>query len=84
VNGDDGLEAGGRVVVVDDLLELTIHELESSHWMDLLEAPHQRDRRRSEKSRRGSPTGGLGPTYHRRFQEDGEVEVPFYLYFTAS
>jgi hypothetical protein len=52
--------------------------------MDLLEAPHQRDRRRSEKSRRGSPTGGLAPTYHRPFAEDGEVGVHQYIYFTAS
>jgi hypothetical protein len=52
--------------------------------MDLLEAPHQRDRRRSEKSRRGSPTGGLAPTYHSVFQQDREVELPFYLYFSAS
>jgi len=51
--------------------------------MDLLEAPHQRDRRRSEKSRRGWPTGGLAPTYHRVFEEDGEVHLPFYLYFSA-
>jgi hypothetical protein len=31
VDGDDGLEAGGGVVVVDDLLELATHELEGSH-----------------------------------------------------
>jgi len=49
--------------------------------MDLLEVPLQRDRRRSEKSRRGSPTGGLAPTYHRPFQEDGVLDLPFYLYF---
>jgi hypothetical protein len=71
-------------VVVDDLLELAIHEREGSHWMDLLEAGTSGIAAGAHQSRRGSPTGGLAPTYHRPSAWTAEVSVPFYLYFTAS